>query len=143
MLLKVRLPIESSRSTRSLNDRGQYKANEWRNLAFYLFIPILKNFLPHKYFKNLAMYLVYLRILCQEQISLQDLDDAKEIFSSFIVDFERMYGKDRMKFNLHSHFHLVEQVRRYGPLTKYAVFAFENMFLITREMFHGTRNYEG
>ena len=36
--LKVRLPIESSRAVRTLNERLHYKANEWRNIAFYLAI---------------------------------------------------------------------------------------------------------
>ncbi len=33
-LLSVRLPIELARSTRSLNERAYYKANEWRTILF-------------------------------------------------------------------------------------------------------------
>ena len=48
-----------------------------------------------------------------------------------------------MTFNTHSHLHLVEQVERFGPLPKCSCFPFENMFRITRDLFHGTRNFEG
>ncbi len=95
------------------------------------------------YFNNLTKYVVFLRILCQDQISEDDLKDAELIFIDFIREYENLYGKDNMTSNLHAHVHLVAQVRRFGPLTKCSGFAFENMFLISREMYHGTVNFEG
>ena len=44
---------------------------------------------------------------------------------------------------LHGHLHLIEQVKRFGPLTKCSCFAFENMFRMAREMFHDTKTFEG
>ena len=137
------MPIESARSTRVLSDRGHYKANEWRNLAFYLVIPLFKSYMHEKYFNNLIKYVVYIRILCQDKISAEDLKDAELIFIDFIREYEILYGIDNMTSNLHAHFHLIAQVKRFGPLTKCSGFAFENMFRLTREMYHGTVNFEG
>jgi hypothetical protein len=137
------MPIESARSTRALSDRGHYKANEWRNLAFYLVIPLFKSYMHEKYFNNLIKYVVYIRILCQDKISAEDLKDAELIFIDFIREYEILYGIDNMTSNLHAHFHLIAQVKRFGPLTKCSGFAFENMFRLTREMYHGTVNFEG
>jgi hypothetical protein len=132
LLINVRLPIESARSTRSLNERAHFKANEWRNLAFYLIIPILRKFMSGSAhlpaYNNLVKYVVFLRILCQDSISASDLVDAKEIMNDFIVEFESLYGPLAMTSNIHSHMHLVEQVKRFGPLPKCSCFAFENMF---------------
>lgn len=58
-LLKIRLPIESSRTTRSLTERAKFKANEWRNLAFYMVVPIFEMFLPAKFLNNLAKYVIF------------------------------------------------------------------------------------
>jgi len=38
---------------------------------------------------------------------------------------------------------IFQQVERFGSLINCSGFAFENMFRITREMYHGTVNYEG
>jgi len=124
-------------------EKKDFKANEWRDIAFYLIIPILSTFLEKKHFHNLVQYIIFLRILCNDSITEQDLSDAQVILNLFIVDFEKLYGIDSMTFNLHSHLHLIKQVRRFGPLTKSAGFCFENMFFITRKMCKGTRNFEG
>ncbi len=142
-MISTRLPIESARSTRSIKERNLYKANEWRNICFYLCIPIFKNHLNQVYFNNLIKYVIFLRILCQDKISAGDLSDAKSIFIDFITEFELLYGKDLMSSNLHGHYHLIKQVERFGPLIKISCFAFENMFKISREMYHGTVNFEG
>jgi len=137
LLLKVRLPIESDRSTRSFNERKNFKANEWRDIAFYIIIPILHNHLEKSCFSNLVRYVIFLRILCQDSITKENLIDANLIIREFMLDYERIYGTDNMTFNLHSHLHLVKQVERHGPLTKISGFGFENMFRISRTMFKG------
>lgn len=142
-LLRVKLQIDASRSIRSLNERSYFKANEWRVLAFYFIIPIFKAHLKEKYMNNLVKYLIFLRILCQEKINLENLKHAQAIFEDFIIEFENIYGRDFMTFNLHAHLHLVKQVKRFGPLNSISCFPFENVFRITREMFHGSRNFEG
>jgi len=82
-------------------------------------------------------YVIFLRILCQDSITKENLIDANLIIREFMLDYERIYGTDNMTFNLHSHLHLVKQVERHGPLTKISGFGFENMFRISRTMFKG------
>jgi hypothetical protein len=84
-----------------------------------------------------------LRLLCQNSIGEDDLRDANILICDFFEQFQDLYGLDEMKFNLHCHLHLVSQVRKYGPLNKISCFPFENLFRITREMYHGTVNFEG
>lgn len=141
ILLKIRLPIESSHALRSLNDRCHFKANEWRTLAFYIIAPVLNEF-KSKYVNNLIKYVLFLRILCDNIITVESLDIAMQLIEELIVDFQKLYGSDSMKFNIHSHLHLVSQVKRFGPLNICSCFPFENMFKVTRNMFHGTRNHE-
>ena len=75
-LVNIRLPVETSRNTRSITERSYFKANEYRNLLFYLAFGILKDILPDIYLLNLLKYIIFIRILCQEAISLNDINDS-------------------------------------------------------------------
>ncbi len=83
-------------------------------------------------------YILFLRILCQESINNIHINDAKILIKEFLTE----YGKEFMSINIHSHLHLPEQVSKYGPLNKCSCFPFENMFKMSRDLFHGTVNYE-
>ncbi len=142
-LLNVKLPPGHSRATRSITERSFNKANEWRNILFYLAFGILKDILPNKYLNNLLKYIIFIRILCQEKISLEDCNDAILIFNDFHFEFENLYGKENMTFNLHSHLHMPQQVWLDGGLNRTSSMGFENKFHHTRDLFHGTVNYDG
>jgi hypothetical protein len=136
-LLSIRLPIETARSTRSINERANYKANEWRTLLFYLAVPLFKSLLPANYFKNFIKYIIFMRLLCQESISVEEIDDSQMLINSFCKEFQNLYGDTYMSYNLHAHLHLPNQVLNFGPLNKYSCFTFENMFKISADKFHG------
>jgi len=142
-LLNIRLPNEFSRKTRSINDRAYYKANEYRTILFYLAFGIFKDILPNKYLLNLLKYILVMRILCQDKVCIDDCNDAFTIFDDFHSEFEKLYGKEEMTFNLHTHTHFPKQVMEFGQLNKRAAFCFENKFLHTRNLFHGTVNFDG
>ena len=65
ILLNIRLPIESARSIRSICERKKFKANEWRNMAFYKALPVFQEYMSQKPLNNVAKYVIFLRILCQ------------------------------------------------------------------------------
>lgn len=142
-MLKIKLPSESSRQIRSLTERAYFKANELRNLAFYIAFPLFYGILNDKYLKNLLKYLIFLRILTQEAISVEEINDSKLLIDEFLKEYETLYGTDSMTYNAHAHQHLTMQVLRHGPINKISCFPFENMFKSSRDLFHGTRNFEG
>ncbi len=137
------MPSEFSRATRSINDRAYYKANEYRTILFYLAFGIFKDILEKKYLLNLLKYIIFIRILCQEKVGIDDCNDAIIIFDDFHSEFEKLYGKDEMTFNLHTHTHFPQQVMEFGQLNKRAAFCFENKFMHTRNLFSGTVNFDG
>ncbi|CAF0800918.1 unnamed protein product [Brachionus calyciflorus] len=137
--MKAKYPIEFSRRQRSFNERNRFKANELRNLAFYLIPAVMFDFLPAEYYNNVLCYLVFLRILTKEAITLEDLDDAKNLIIFFYKSFEKLYGVEAVTFNLHGHIHLVDQVKKFGPINKISTFPFEGMFKHSKEYLSGTR----
>ena len=84
ILLNVKLPCETSRNTRSITERSYYKAKEYRNILFYLAFGIFKDILPDLYLKNLMKYIIFIRILCQDGISLDEINDSILIIQSFL-----------------------------------------------------------
>lgn len=120
-----------------MNDR--FKANEYRNLAFYKIVGITRDFLPPEYYNNILCFLVFLRILCKDKIDKKDILDAEFMINLFCKLFEDLYGMESCTFNLHRHLHLPKQVEQYGPLNKISCMAFEGMFKYFKKFLNGTR----
>ncbi|CAF0885152.1 unnamed protein product [Brachionus calyciflorus] len=141
-LMQVKLPTEIKRKTRSIEDRYHFKANEFRTISFYLSFGLFKGLLNDIHLNNLMKYILFLRILCQDQIEEEEINDAQIIIIDFLHEYEVLYGDMNMTYNIHSHIHLAEQVKNFGPLSKISCFPFENAFKMTRDLFFGTRNFE-
>lgn len=136
----IKFPVEIKRCTRPLSDRHHYKANEFRTILNYLSYSLYKGF---RYFGNIMKYVVFIRLLSQEPVLLEDIKVAQCLITEFVAEYEELYGIGFMSSNLHGHLHLPYQVFLYGPLNKISAYIFENKFKMTRTLFHGTRNFEG
>ena len=141
-MLSVKLPKEIKRGTRQIGDRFHFKANEFRTILYYLCFGLFKGLLNDSVLKLLVTYAVFIRLVCQEKISIQDVYDSKEIINKFVYDFEKIYGVQNMLPNLHGHLHIPQQVLDFGPYNVTKENRFENMFKVTREKYHGTRGFE-
>jgi hypothetical protein len=130
-LTAIKFPLEFSRAQRSLNLKNLFKANEFKNFIFYSCI-ILKDFLSPLYFNHLLYYVIFLRLLCQEKVEKDDILISYYLIEKFINDFELLYGKENMTYNLHSHIHLPLQVTKLGPLNKHSGFSFEGASQISK-----------
>jgi hypothetical protein len=72
------------------------------------------------------LYVEAIDILHKNSIRLTDIDRAERILTSFVEQFQNLYGLNRMTFNIHALLHLAEYVRKFGPLHNYSLFVFEN-----------------
>lgn len=133
-ILKIRYPKEFPRDQRSLNYFKEFKANEMRNLMFYGSI-CLENILKNEYFQHLILYVVAIRLLCQDELDKTDLKDAFILINHFYLRFRKLYGIENLTYKLHAHTHLIAQVCNYGPLHKISSFPFEsNYFLLSIQL---------
>ncbi|XP_044037086.1 uncharacterized protein LOC122868819 isoform X7 [Siniperca chuatsi] len=124
-LLRLKPPLEITRSPRSLKCRDTWKASEWR--AFLLFYAIsvlpgilLPAFLEHYFYLSFSIH-----ILLQESISKHDLQLAHESLVCFVEDMKVLYGEENVSFNCHQLIHLTESVLNWGPLWETSAFSFE------------------
>ncbi|KAG8174474.1 hypothetical protein JTE90_015746 [Oedothorax gibbosus] len=114
-----------SRRPRPLSDMVHWKANEWRSWLLYYCIPSLDNILPAKYVKHIAYLATAVYCLLQKDIEKSDVEEANALLHTFVINFEKLYGKIHMNFNVHLLLHISKCVRVWGPLWLFSAFAFE------------------
>lgn len=109
----------------------------------YLFYPLVQDIINEDVLVHLLNYIVFMRLLCSDKVSKDDITDSMILIKEFSKNHEFFFGKNDMTYNLHMHLHLPRQVLLIGPLNRISCFPFENMFKITRTMFHGVHNFDG
>lgn len=67
-----------------------------------------------------------IHILCSDSISTNDLQNAETLLSSFVTEFEELYGKINMVSNIHQLKHLSKCVKENGPLFCYSNYVMED-----------------
>jgi hypothetical protein len=125
LLLKIKYTTEMKRAQRELTHFAYFKATELRNLIYYALVYVLKDSMLSKIYEHFLLYVLFIRLLTKQNISDQDFKIAELLIEEFVKNFATIYGSTNMTFNLHSHLHLVEQCKRFGPLNKISGFPFE------------------
>ena len=141
ILLNVKYPSEISRSQRSIKDIKTFKANEFRNLIFYTAVPSLKSIMNTNYYTHFVSFVTAIRLLTQEDINKEDLEDAYTLIEYFLKKFEAIYGDEHLDYKLHAHSHLAAQCIRFGPLNSIACFSLEGVFMKVKNFIHGKRGH--
>lgn len=59
-------------------------------------------------------------------LQMVDIDIAEKALKKFVMEFEKLYGKDKMTFNVHLMTHISARVRNSGPLWATSTFSFES-----------------
>lgn len=75
---------------------------------------------------------VIMRILSSEELH-EHLAYAQHMISFFIKTFIKLYGIRNVSHNVHNLVHLVDDVKRYGPVDIFSAFKFENYMQILKK----------
>lgn len=122
----LQLPSNIKRNPRSITERKNWKANEWRSFLLYFSVGLLYQILPFNILVHFAKFATAIWLLVQKKIELKDIETADSLITAFSKDYENIYGKKHMTYNVHQLKHLPECVRNLGPLWAYSNFPFEN-----------------
>lgn len=82
--------------------------------------------LSKKYWNHLFLLVFGIYSLLQEKIQIIDIYSAEKALKKFVMEFEKLYGKDKMTFNAHLMTHISASVRNSGPLWATSTFSFES-----------------
>lgn len=133
-------PYESiTRKPRSVQDRGFFKAVEYRNLLLYYLRFALQGLLDHKYVKHFELLSAATYKLLKSEISESEINEAGAMLTKFCDDFEVLYGIDAVTMNVHMLRHISSITLQSGPMWCHSMFGFEkNIGVLTASVTNST-----
>jgi hypothetical protein len=138
-LKKIHPPNEITRLPRSMRQRAFWKGSEW-HWWLLLYAPVvLTGILPHPFYAHLLLLVEAVYLLTTSSISYRDLNKADACLTQYVIQFERLYGKQHRSYNIHQLLHLTKTVNDWGPLSCYSAYIFEGFNMVPLKLFRGTQ----
>jgi len=129
--LKCYIPVEFARKPRKLDCIKLWKATEYRLILLYTGPLAFKSILKKSVYIHFVTLHVIIRILSSQDLH-EYLSYAQDLIIFFIKTFIKLYGIENVSHNVHSLLHLVEDVKRFGPIDNFSAFKFENFMQILK-----------
>lgn len=135
-LLSLKPPREFSRRPRSLDECS--KANEFRALLLFTLPMCLENILPKTYIDHFRLLSHSIFTLLKTEITAKELEDCESKLNRFVSLFQQYYGEINMTMNVHMLTHVVQCVKKSGPLWAQSAFAYESFNAVLLNHVNGT-----
>lgn len=122
-------PSDFGRKPRSFEKAKRiWKAHELRQFILYIGPVVLFGILPkinYNHFLKLHVATLVLvnPVLCKIEFYL---NLSERLLKEFVIDFEHLYVRQFVSYNVHNLLHIVDEVRRFGRLDLFSAFRFEN-----------------
>lgn len=118
-------PREIQRAIRGLKFLEFWKGSEYRVFLLYVGVIVLKDFLSVEVYDHFLMLSSAVTILsCKEYFKY--IDVADQLIKDYIETFIDIYGIDSISSNMHNLCHVVDDVKKFGPLPGISSYPFEN-----------------
>lgn len=124
-ILNIRPTSSIVRKPRSLIQRSNFKASEYRSMLLYYLPVCLPGSLPNIYVKHFRLFSAAVYTLLKKNISDDELNDAEIKLNLFVKQHQELFGKESMVMVIHLLKHLAQGVRKLGPLWCFSAFPFE------------------
>lgn len=136
ILSNIRLPSEIHRKVRGLRFLCHWKASECASFLNYIGIALLKHFVDEKHYENFVN-LFYAITICSSQHYQKYLSVAQNLFETFIENYSKYF--QIISSNTHNLIHVVDEVKRFGPLSTLSSYPFENYLFQIKNMVRSGR----
>lgn len=124
-LLAIKPTSNITRKPRSLDQRANFKASEFRSLLLYYLPVCLPGSVPTAYVNHVRLLSAAVYTLLKTKIAHNEVDEAEKMLHKFVKDHQVLYGKEGMVMVIHLLKHLSDSVRNLEPLWCHSAFAFE------------------
>lgn len=124
-IVSIKALSEITRKPRSVFERKDYKANEYRTLLLYYLRYCLVDLLPMRYINHFQLFSSAIYMLLEEKVSKKNICIADVKLKKFADKFEDYYGEHNVTMNLHLLRHISKSVQYLGPLWAQSAFTFE------------------
>lgn len=131
-ILAIKPNADVVRKPRSLEQKSNFKASEYRFMLLYYLPVCLEGCVPKIYVQHLRLLSGAVYILLKSTITKQEVNKAEKMLNTFVKQHQELFGKQNMVMNIHLLKHLAQSVRKLGPLWCFSAFPFErnNGFLL-------------
>lgn len=121
------MPNEIHRAARGLDCISFWKGSEFRTFLLYLGPIVLKNYLSYDVYKHFLLFACAITI-CSSRTHINNnlLPLANQLLRDYIEDYIDIYGIDSINSNVHNLCHLINDVERFGALSNFSTYPFEN-----------------
>lgn len=123
-----KLPNDIHRSARGLKCMSFWKGTEYRTFLLYLGPIILKDHLTNELYKHFLLFFCAITICSTNYYTKNEklISLAEQLLKDYIELFIANYGDDAMSSNVHNLSHLIDDVRKFGPLPIISSYPFES-----------------
>ncbi|XP_011688165.1 PREDICTED: uncharacterized protein LOC105450146 [Wasmannia auropunctata] len=135
----IRVPHEIHRLPRSTSEISKWKASERLYWALYYSFPCLYGILADRPLKSFMLLIRSLYTLLKTEITEAELRSTEYDLLQFVGECQILYGTSAMTFNVHSLLHVVQSVKKSGPLWATSAFPFENGIYLCKKWLNGPR----
>lgn len=119
-------PDDVTRTPRLLSDLNLWKASELRAFLLYYGPIVLKKRLSNEHFNHFLLLSRAIYILLKDEISPTERNFANTLLHIFVIDFERLYGRNKCSYNVYQLKHMTLFVSLWGPLWAWSAFSSED-----------------
>lgn len=124
-ILAIKPTSNIVRKPRSLDQRKNFKASEYRSLLLYYLPVCLLGSVSNIYVNHFRLLSAAVYNLLKISISEDELAETEKMLDRFVKQHQELYGKENMVMVIHLLKHLGVSVRKLGPLWCHSAFPFE------------------
>lgn len=113
------------RGIRHLKDRKNWRASEYRAWLVFYSIIMMKGLLKPKYLAHWSLLSKCTYILLKKTVTMTEVDEVQTLLLTYSYFFQKYFGRENMRYNIHLLSHVAEGVRNYGPIWNHNSFIYE------------------
>lgn len=132
--MKPPCEIRELRAVRDLKSIAKWKGIEFHNFALYLGIVVLNGNLPDYIYNHFLLYFCAYTIISSKEHLLRLTLVADSCMNLFIERFKEIYGVHHFTSNVHYLHHVMEDVRRFGPINTFSTYPFEGYLFTIKKL---------
>ncbi|XP_051157257.1 uncharacterized protein LOC127279133 [Leptopilina boulardi] len=141
-ILRIKPPRDLHRLPEKISKKSLWKATHWKSWLLFFSLPILSKYLPNELLEHYALFINSIHTLLKTKITKKELDQCEENLLVFVANYHYLYHEEKMTFNVHIVLHIVQSVKKSGPLWATSAFPFENNIYNLKQMINGPKSVE-
>ena len=102
-----------------------FTADQWKNWTLIFSLYALSDVIPSEHLNCWRLFVIACYYMCSKVLTTGDIVIADQYLMKFCYEFERLYGKERVKPNMHLSLHLRDCISDFGPIYSFWCFSFE------------------